>query len=614
MITFNERASLAWNQRPDLIDRLSTSIYGGVGNYRDADGKWQPFPNCPASQLYNGSCVAFYADESVVIPAVSTLGILSNFEYSVHDEIEVFGNIWGFRKESSYNWGPYSSTFQISQSAAAGMVEGTVNDGLFDNHTGEVSLQFQLTDLGPETREIEANMFGGGLGIRGFLGEYDWELYITEDRSHKSDVQVNGAINKRAVTELMENGSFNPFATGAARGSLDDAEIAPFLLAENYSREITTQFTGPIYQLPTGTIEAAIGLIHLNEGFSAKNDPIVDRPEADGRSFSGANFSGYKGTGSRSVSSAFLEASIPAYDGLQIQAAARFDSYSDFGSTVNPKMAFRYQPIERLYIRGSARTGFKAPTLDELYRSQYSQFVRYTDRLLCPVDDDYNNNCRSKSMYIQAGGNPDLEEEGSESFSYGVGFEPINQLSFTADYWSILLKNTIGYQSLTALTEAEATGADLSKYAQITRDATTGEITNVVALNQNLGRKELKGLDYTINYRLNFDWGKFRFKTHYSNLLSYKNKDWPAAALEESAGTFGRPRWRAKNLISWTYSGVTTSWTTLITGPQNIDGADIGDYNEHGIHVRYQASWDAKIGLGVQNVFDRPIPSNEDRL
>ena len=56
------------------------------------------------------------------------------------------------------------------------------------------------------------------------------------------------------------------------------------------------------------------------------------------------------------------------------------------------------------------------------------------------------------------------------------------------------------------------------------------------------------------------------------------------------------------------------TWTTLIIGPQNIDGADIGDYNEHGLFLKYRGSWGGDISIGAQNIFARPIPSDEDRL
>ena len=44
----------------------------------------------------------------------------------------------------------------------------------------------------------------------------------------------------------------------------------------------------------------------------------------------------------------------------------RYDDYSDFGSTTNPKLSFRYTPVEQLLLRGSYNTGFAAPTLEQL--------------------------------------------------------------------------------------------------------------------------------------------------------------------------------------------------------------------------------------------------------
>jgi iron complex outermembrane receptor protein len=48
---------------------------------------------------------------------------------------------------------------------------------------------------------------------------------------------------------------------------------------------------------------------------------------------------------------------------LEINVAGRYDKYSDFGDTFNPKIGIRYQPTDQLVLRGSANTGFRAPTL-----------------------------------------------------------------------------------------------------------------------------------------------------------------------------------------------------------------------------------------------------------
>jgi iron complex outermembrane receptor protein len=624
MVTYNQREALSWTQRPGLIGRESTRTFGGRGNYRNGAGQWVPFPDCPEDKLLETSsgtsCVSFYADESVVVPAVETFSILNNFRHQITDNLELFGGLWGMRKSSVYNWGPYtpSRNFTVSNATAKKMVKNTSYSTIFDDQTGDVTLQFQLTDLGNEVREVESTVFGGGVGLKGPLPineDWEWEAYVTEDRAFQSDVESNGAINKRTAIELMENGKFNPFGTTPeARGSLADAEIAPWMNTVNYSREATAQVSGPVFEMPAGPIQAAVGVVLLSESFEAKNDPIVNRLETDGQSYNGGSFTGYAGGGGRKVYSAFLETSVPVMKDLEAQLAARYDRYSDFGSAVNPKVALKYRPFEDLLVRASAGTGFRAPTLDELYRDKYQQYTTYKDRKLCPSDDTANSNCSNKNTYITAGGNPDLEEEGSESFSLGLGYEPIQNLSLTVDYWSLIVRNTIGFQNLTSLTEAEGQGYDIRKWATITRDASTDQIISVVALNQNLGRKEARGLDYTAAYALKTDLGKFSVKSNHSVLLTNKSKDWPGAKLEEQAGNFSKPKWRNKTFFRWDEKPYAAAMSVNVIGPQQNNGADVKDYAEWGLNLNYKAFWNAEIGLGVQNLFDRPVPTNDDRL
>lgn len=56
---------------------------------------------------------------------------------------------------------------------------------------------------------------------------------------------------------------------------------------------------------------------------------------------------------------------MPITKQLELQLAARRDQYSDFGSTFNPKIGFLSQPTSTVMLRGSANTGFRAPTLDD---------------------------------------------------------------------------------------------------------------------------------------------------------------------------------------------------------------------------------------------------------
>ena len=61
---------------------------------------------------------------------------------------------------------------------------------------------------------------------------------------------------------------------------------------------------------------------------------------------------------------------MPVLKSLDVTAAPRYDHYSDFGSTTNPKFSFRFQPVKAVLLRGSYSTGFRAPSLYELNAAQ----------------------------------------------------------------------------------------------------------------------------------------------------------------------------------------------------------------------------------------------------
>ena len=63
-----------------------------------------------------------------------------------------------------------------------------------------------------------------------------------------------------------------------------------------------------------------------------------------------------------------MELDVPISKNLDLDVSDREDRYSDFGRTNNGKLAVRYQPFHFLTLRGTASTGFRAPTLFDLYQ------------------------------------------------------------------------------------------------------------------------------------------------------------------------------------------------------------------------------------------------------
>ena len=121
-------------------------------------------------------------------------------------------------------------------------------------------------------------------------------------------------------------------------------------------------------------------------------------------------------------------------ESLELSLAARYDDYSDFGDTTNPKIAVRWEPIESLAFRASWGTGFRAPSLAQigLGPSQESQF--FVDTYGCADNPTY---CASTDYKIIFSGNPDLQPEESENFNVGVAWKPIDRLGASVDYWDI---------------------------------------------------------------------------------------------------------------------------------------------------------------------------------
>jgi iron complex outermembrane receptor protein len=121
-------------------------------------------------------------------------------------------------------------------------------------------------------------------------------------------------------------------------------------------------------------------------------------------------------------------------DRFLLGVAARFEDYSDFGNTVIGKLAGRYQITDRFAIRGSAQTGFRAPSLHQAWFNNVStQFVDVDGELL-PLEV---GTFSVDSDVAQALGAEPLTEEQSTSFSVGFTSRPRQNISITADAYSI---------------------------------------------------------------------------------------------------------------------------------------------------------------------------------
>lgn len=138
---------------------------------------------------------------------------------------------------------------------------------------------------------------------------------------------------------------------------------------------------------------------------------------------------------SRSNISLYADGELDLSDAFLISVAGRFENYSDFGSTINGKLALRLKATENINIRGSVSTGFRAPSLAQIYYNlRFTNFIGgvATDQLLSP-----NNSPVTASFGIGR-----LKEE--KSRNAGLGFTGnFSKFTATADLYYIDVRDRI---------------------------------------------------------------------------------------------------------------------------------------------------------------------------
>ncbi len=183
----------------------------------------------------------------------------------------------------------------------------------------------------------------------------------------------------------------------------------------------------------------------------------------------------------RNVAAAYVDVEADLSHKFTISGAARFESYSDFGSVLTGKIGARYSVLANLHLRGSASTGFRAPSLHELYYAQTSTVFTPSG---VPFDVGFFTN---QSSAAKALGIPQLKEENSKNVSFGVAFEPTQGFEITADaYWFRVTDKVI----LTGNFEGGAVGGRLK---QVIGDGAAQFFTNGADV-------ESRGLDLVANY------------------------------------------------------------------------------------------------------------------
>ncbi|MCB0356379.1 MAG: TonB-dependent receptor, partial [Bdellovibrionales bacterium] len=369
--------------------------------------------------------------------------------------------------------------------------------------------------------------------------------------------------------------------------------------------------SGELFDMPSGAASLAVGYTNTHQEYLDSFDE-----ESLNQNIIGGG--GSAGGGSRDTNSVYTEMSMPLTSNLEMQLAARYDNYSDFGDTTNPKIAFLYRPTQWLMLRSSAGTGFKAPNMVDLYAAQGYGYQTLIDPRLCKEQKAAGGPtpaCNPTQYLAQFGGNEKLKEENSVSYNVGAVVQPSKDSSISTDLWFTKNDNVVGVD-YDAIMDADAAGLDLqAKGIEIIRNQTTHEIETITAPNQNLSSEELYGLDVTAQQNFYTGIGKFRIAVEHSHLFFYKYEGFQGLGFKNVLGERGKPAWR--NNISLGYSPKENQETSIVARTIAEHDKEIPEYGKLQQYTeydwRYSYSTDnwGVITAGVKNLFNTTPPLDD---
>jgi iron complex outermembrane receptor protein len=447
-------------------------------------------------------------------------------------------------------------------------------------------------------------------GLRGSFGEWDWEAAFLHSKATKEDITKNRVSNILMSEALFDPtpAAYNPFS-GGLDSNIERALIDVVRKNETELTMLDAKFANAdLYELPAGPLGFVIGFEYREESFIDDRDDRLDGTIA---------FTDYEGdtypfvsdvvnssptpdnSGEREVVSVFAELQIPLFENFDMQAAIRYEDFSDVGSTTVGKLAFGYRPIESLLLRGSWSEAFRAPNLVTINESIVARNNTRTDYACLYAAENGGDieqetlDCRNSIQRI-AQGSDVLDPEESINTSLGFVFTPNQDFTLTFDYWSIEKENTIGlfgeenhtlldlffrlgngnsncdssqFNSAVTRTDASSDEAAIYTAAGI---CPAGDIRFIDDQYANLDNRNLAGYDIGAYYDIDTTVGKFKLSYNGSFIEEFEQEaggnaailvqaqenglipaSYPVAGFADLIGQDGNQEQRHSARVSW---------------------------------------------------------------
>lgn len=498
-----------------------------------------------------------------------------------------------------------------------------------------ISFRWRCIECGP--REINTNVKTnrGFLGVTGplFAG-WDYSAGASIATSKAQSVLGSGYYYTAGLVSALNSGNVNPFLfpgetqSAAGLAALEAASARGVILygGKYTTTQIDGSVSGPLFELPGGMAKAAIGVDYRREKYQFNGDvrSATARPEILAAPFDDGNALASK---SRSIKAAYAEVLLPVIDTLEVTAAVRIDDYTTFGSTTNPKVSFKFRPVDAITFRGSYNTGFRVPSFNQIFNGIST--AAYTGRDIadpakCPgglVNTAIG--CPAIQPDIVLGGNPNLGAEKSQGFNLGAVIRPASNVSLTFDWWRIKRTNSIVSLTLQQLNQ---------NYALFQNRYLRDAAGNIVAIDQrlvNAGSSITSGIDVALGGNTDVWDGNLSAGVDITYLLQKKDRILPSLPYDNRLGVFSFSddlgvRWKHNAFIRYAKGDWSGTFSQIFRGTytnQELPGVTSGVVSPPNLEKKvkayhiYNASLSyaglisgLKLTAGVKNIFNTDPP------
>jgi len=603
---------------------------GAVNMYREIFDTDRGFPFCSFDSP------AFLA----LTPDRDVIGLTANGTFALTEKTELFGDLLysSNRVVQRIQPSPLRRSFMVTderfrtEDAVPALLIRPTNPNYqiaadYLNSIGEGALVGQtlaftarVFDFGLRTSDDKSTQTRIVGGLRGDIASQQYEVAYSHNENKLEGSVTDGYFSQFEFARVVNapNSDYNPWSLSqspATTAALAAAKYAgPTLNAKSKSDVVDGKLTGDLFNLPAGVSQYAAGAQFRKERLTL--NPSEALLSGDIAGLGGATLPVDR---DRKVSAVFGELALPIIKTLDGTVAARYDDYDDAGNRATYKGSLRWQPTSTVLVRGSVGTGFRAPTLLDLWQPQtLGTSAQFRD----PLTGQSNLQVNELS-----GGNPNLKPEKSRQKSLGLIVQPVKEFSFGADFFWIKIKDIITSPSTQEVVSGFRAGNPV--YADKVILSPSGDIDQTIAILVNTGDADVQGVDVQANYGQTFGFGRIDASL-FGTYMSKFDQTSPGGVVSHKVGTIvdanGAPvlgadtggvvlRW--KHVLSGTWSR--GGWAVTLTqnyyrgyeaGWRQFDDERnfIPSWSIYDAQVAYTGIKNTKLALGVKNLLDKNPP------